>query len=128
MKDFIHDDEYLYMKNFNDVNDMILYYQDKWEDMNKLSIRWKNMFPENANDERGEKSLLEFCTNSNEKWAKLFDGGNKPIKTFVKTTQKIFYDCWLILAIIFNIVVFPVPGPPVIIKMGFSNAFLIANF
>ncbi len=88
----IDDDEYLYMKNFNDVNDMILYYQDKWEDMNKLSIRWKNMFPENANDERGEKSLLEFCTNSNEKWAKLFDGGNKPIKTFVKTTQKIFYD------------------------------------
>lgn len=88
----IDDDEYLWMKNFDNVNDMILFYQKKWKDMNKLSIRWKNMFPDNVNEERGEKSLMDFCKNSNEEWAKLFDGGNKPIKTFVRTTDKIFYS------------------------------------
>lgn len=88
----IDDDEYLYMKNFDDVNKMLLYYQDKWKDMNKLSIRWKNMFPDDVNKVRGNVSLRDFCKNSNEEWAKLFDGGNKPVKTFVKTTQKIYYD------------------------------------
>lgn len=84
----IDDDEYLYMKNFTDVNDMILYYQEKWPSMNKLSIRWKNMFPDDPHAER-KVSLQEFCKNANEKWAELFDGGNKPVKTFVNTRIKI---------------------------------------
>lgn len=88
----IDDDEFLYMKNFTKVNKMILHYQTKWPDMCKLSIRWENKFPKNPLDSRKTKSLLEFCTISNEKWAKLFDGGNKPVKTFVKTSYNIFYD------------------------------------
>lgn len=88
----IDDDEYLWMKNFSNVNDMILHYLKKWPSMNKLSIRWKNMFPANVNEERGNRSLMEFCKNTNEEWAKLFDGGNLPIKTFVLTTRHIHYS------------------------------------
>lgn len=86
----IDDDEYLYMKNFDNVNDMLLYYQEKWHDMNKLSIRWQNMFPDDPKAER-KCSLQEFCKNPNEKWAKLFAAGNTVIKTFVKTSSNIFY-------------------------------------
>lgn len=84
----IDDDEFLYMKKFTNVNDMIIHYQTKWEDMNKLSIRWKNMFPKDPQADRGDKSLMEFNTEENEIWANLFDGGNKPVKTFCKTTAK----------------------------------------
>lgn len=87
----IDDDEFLYMKNFDNVNDMLMYYQDKWKDMNKLSIRWLNMFPKNPLDDRCNKSLMEFNTEVNEKWANLFDGGNKPVKTFVKSCN-VNYD------------------------------------
>jgi len=82
----IDDDEYLWMKNYNNVNDMIMDYSEKWPDMNKLSIRWKNMFPDDPHAKRENKSLMEFCKNDNPVWAELFDGGNKPVKTFVKTT------------------------------------------
>lgn len=83
----IDDDEYLWMKNFKNVNDMIMFYQDKWKDMTKLSIRWQNMFPKDPLADRGNKSLMEFNTEANEKWAELFDGGNKPVKTFVKMNK-----------------------------------------
>lgn len=86
----IDDDEYLYMKNFDNVTDMLLYYQEKWRDMDKLSVRWQNMFPSDPVAER-TTSLQEFCKNSNEKWADLFDGGNKPVKTFVKGTGFVKY-------------------------------------
>lgn len=88
----IDDDEYLWMKNFESVNEMLIHYNRKFPDMCKLSIRWKNMFPEDPLAERGEKSLQEFCTNSNENWANLFDGGNKPVKTFVKNTGAVLYN------------------------------------
>lgn len=84
----IDDDEYLWMKNFTNVNEMIMYYQNQWKDMNKLSIRWKNMFPDDPHAKRNT-SLMEFCKNDNPQWAELFDGGNKPVKTFVKTTNKV---------------------------------------
>ena len=84
----IDDDEYLWMKNFKNVNDMIMFYQDKWKDMTKLSIRWQNMFPKDPLADRGNISLMEFNTETNEKWANLFKGGNKPVKTFLKTTIK----------------------------------------
>lgn len=88
----IDDDEYLWMKNFTDVNDMIMFYQEKWKDMTKLSIRWKNMFPDNVEDERNGQSLMDFCKNSNEEWTKHMEGGNLPIKTFVRTSSKIYYS------------------------------------
>lgn len=90
----IDDDEFLWMKNFNNVNDMILYYQSKWPDMCKLSIRWKNMFPTDPQADRGNKSLMEFCTKSNETWASFFEGGNRPVKTFVKTTKSWNHTCF----------------------------------
>ena len=88
----IDDDEYLWMKNFTNVNEMIIHYQNKWKDMNKLSVRWQNMFPKDPLADRGDKSLMEFNTETNENWAKLFCGGNMPVKTFVKTTNKINYS------------------------------------
>lgn len=88
----IDDDEYLWMKNFTDVNDMIMFYQEKWKDMTKLSIRWKNMFPDNVENVREEQSLMDFCKNSNEQWASCMDGGNLPVKTFVKTIKKLDYS------------------------------------
>jgi len=80
------------MKNFDNVNDMLKYYQSKWVDMHKLSVRWKNMFPNDALAERNNISLMDFCPNANENWTKLFDGENKPVKTFVCTNQKFLYD------------------------------------
>jgi hypothetical protein len=88
----IDDDEFLWMKNFDNVDDMILYYQSKWPDMVKFSMRWKNMFPKDAQAKRGNQSLMDFNTEANENWAKLFDGGNKAVKTFVKTTGKVEYS------------------------------------
>lgn len=88
----IDDDEYLWMKNFDNVNEMILHYQDKWKDMNKLSVRWQNMFPKDPKADRGNKSLMEFNTENNTKWANFFTGGNLPVKTFVKTTNDVIYD------------------------------------
>lgn len=87
----IDDDEFLWMKNFKHVNDMIYHYQQKWPDMVKLSVRWKSMFPNNPNEER-KTSLMDFCKNDNEKLADLFPGGNKPVKTFVKTDSKIEFS------------------------------------
>lgn len=88
----IDDDEYLWMKNFTNVNDMIMFYQNKWKDMTKLSIRWQNMFPKDPLADRDNKSLMEFNTEINETWANLFDGGNKPVKTFVNTIHKFDYS------------------------------------
>lgn len=88
----IDDDEYLWMRDFTNVNRMILYYQNKWPQMDKLSIRWKNMFPEDPKSDRDGMSLMDFCKISNESWASLFDGGNKPVKTFVRTTKPLRYD------------------------------------
>ena len=87
----IDDDEFLWMKNFDNVNEMILFYHKMWPEMNKLSIRWKNLFPDDPKADRGDLSLQEFCKNDNENWANLFDGGNKPVKTFVKGCN-VFYD------------------------------------
>jgi hypothetical protein len=88
----IDDDEFLWMKSFTNVNQMLMHYVKKWPDMNKLSIRWKNMFPEDPCALRGNRSLMDFCTKSNEQWAALFDGGNKPVKTFVRTVEPILYS------------------------------------
>lgn len=88
----IDEDEFLYMKNFDNVNKMVLYYQSKWPDMTKLSVRWKNMFPDDPLAKRTDEHIMDFCKNSNESWAILFDGGNKPVKTFVKTTNQILYS------------------------------------
>lgn len=50
------------------------------------------MFPEDPLAERGNTSLMDFNTTENEQWANLFMGGNKPVKTFVRTTAKIDYS------------------------------------
>lgn len=76
----IDDDEYLYMRDFTNVNDMLKHFQEKFPDMNKLAIRWKNMFPKNPYLKRGDMSLMDFCTESDEDMAKLFKAGNEPVK------------------------------------------------
>ena len=92
-KHFDSDRYFLYdIVNTVSLFDFTFHYQDKWPDMNKLSIRWKNMFPDDPKADRGDKSLQEFCKNDNEEWAKLFAAGNTVIKTFVRTTGQIIYD------------------------------------
>lgn len=88
----IDDDEYLWMKEFSNVNSMLIYYQHKWPNMTKFSVRWLNRFPVNPLEIRGDRSLMEFNSITNEKWAGLFDGGNKPVKTFVNTVRPVIYN------------------------------------
>lgn len=88
----IDDDEYLWMRDFANVSDMLIHYQDKWKDMDKLSVRWLNMFPADAEAERGDVSLMDFCRNTNWEWSNLFEGGDLPVKTFVRTTSKVLYS------------------------------------
>ena len=86
----IDDDEFLYIgdKFHNNVNEMIFILQDKWKDMKKLSIGWRNMFPIEYTEKR-TKSLIENATGwSNEVCLKIFPmwrQDNRWIKTFTRT-------------------------------------------
>lgn len=85
----IDDDEFLYVgeKFNNDVNTMLVELQKRWPDMNKLSVGWLNLFPEEFIETR-TKSLIENGNVYSHEACMLFQIGNLPIKTFVKTTQK----------------------------------------
>lgn len=89
----IDDDEFLYVseKYKHNVNTMILTLQEKWPDMMKLSVRWRNMFPLEFTEVR-TKSLIENATGwSNEACESLHDmwrQDNRYIKTFSKMTCK----------------------------------------
>lgn len=90
----IDDDEFLYVgdQHENDVNTLLLNVYDKWKDIIKLSIGWRNMFPLTFTEDRGDKSLIENATGwSNDVCTKLYPlwrQDNRWIKTFVKTTNK----------------------------------------
>lgn len=92
----IDDDEFLYVgdKYHNKVNEMILTLQDKWKDMVKLSIGWRNMFPMEYTVNR-TKSLIENATGwSNEVCQKIYPlwrQDNRWIKTFTKTVTNKWY-------------------------------------
>lgn len=87
----IDDDEFLYIgdKFHNNVNEMILTLQDKWPDIKKFSIGWRNMFPLEYTEKR-TKSLIENATGWSDFVCKqlypIWRQDNRWVKTFVKTT------------------------------------------
>ncbi|MBR6123716.1 hypothetical protein IKQ19_20925 [Candidatus Saccharibacteria bacterium] len=87
----IDDDEFVYIgKQFNhNVSELLLSLSDKWQDMVKLSIGWRNMFPVEFTQIR-TKSLIENATGwSDEVCSELqsiWRQDNRWIKTFVKTS------------------------------------------
>ena len=89
----IDDDEFLYVgdKYNNNVNELILTLQNKWKDMTKLSIGWRNMFPMEYTENR-TKSLIENATGwSNVICKRLYNlwrQDNRWLKTLTKTTSK----------------------------------------
>lgn len=89
----IDDDEFLYIseKYNHDVDTMILELQDKWNDMNKFSVCWVNMFSPTFIETR-DKSLLDTCTSYSyeicKKLNRIWRQDNSWVKTFTKTTKK----------------------------------------
>jgi len=83
----IDDDEFLWMRNFNTINDMLRFYQNKWKDMNKFSIGWRNLFP-NKFVENRNTNLFENATAWSNEASSIWQQGNRPVKTAVRTTQK----------------------------------------
>lgn len=93
----IDDDEFLYIgdKFKNNVNTLIINICNKWKDISKLSIGWRNMFPLEFTEDRENKSLIENATGwSNEVCTKIYPlwrQDNRWIKTFVKMTKKWYW-------------------------------------
>lgn len=92
----IDDDEFLYIsdKYDNNVDKMILIMQKKYPSMKKLSIGWRNMFPEEYTKTR-TKSLIEnaraWSNEVCESMFKIWRQDNRWMKTFVKTTSKFYW-------------------------------------
>ena len=93
----IDDDEFLYVgeKYEHNVNSLLLTLQEKWPEMDKLSIGWRNMFPMEFTEDRGDKSLIENATGwSNEVCRKIYPlwrQDNRWFKTITKTSKKWYW-------------------------------------
>jgi len=89
----IDDDEYLEFSNeFNSVNEVLNYYENKFPNLQMLAVRWKHLFPKIFHSER-IGPVLEYCTETNLTIASCFHNyGDRGIKTFVKRTGKVHYQ------------------------------------
>lgn len=89
----IDDDEYLEFSNeFNSVNEVLNYYENKFPNLQMLAVRWKHLFPKIFHSER-IGPVLEYCTEPNLTIASCFHNyGDRGIKTFVKRTGKVHYQ------------------------------------
>ena len=86
----IDDDEFLYIsdKYKNNVNEMILSTIEIHKDWNKICIGWKNLFPKEYIEERTNEHLILNATGWSDQASEIWQAGNHPVKTFIKTTQK----------------------------------------
>ena len=84
------DDEFLYIsdKYKNNVNEMILSTIEIHKDWNKICIGWKNLFPKEYIEERINEHLILNATGWSDQASEIWQAGNRPVKTFIKTTQK----------------------------------------
>lgn len=89
----IDDDEYFEFSNeFNSVNEVLNYYENKFPNLQMLAVRWKHLFPKKFHSERIGK-VLDYCTEQHLTIASSFQMiGDLGIKTFVKRTGKIHYE------------------------------------
>lgn len=86
----IDDDEFLYIsdKYNNSVDDLMLSVFEEHKDWNKLCVGWRNLFPKEFTEERTNEHLVLNATGWSDQASMVWQVGNLPVKTFVKTTQK----------------------------------------
>lgn len=86
----IDDDEFLYIsdKYNNNVDDLMLSVFEEHKDWNKLCVGWRNLFPKVFTEERTNEHLVLNATGWSDQASMVWQVGNLPVKTFVKTTQK----------------------------------------
>lgn len=86
----IDDDEFLYVseKYGNKINEFILTNEFiKKNNVHKLCIGWRNLFPEKFQEER-TKSIIENAIAWSDEACKIWQHGNEPVKTLVWMGQK----------------------------------------
>ena len=86
----IDDDEFLYVsdKYHNNVNEMLMTVSSQHNDWNKICVGWRNLFPKEYTEERTNEHLILNATGWSDQASMVWQAGNLPVKTFVKTTQK----------------------------------------
>ena len=88
----LDDDEYLDIGDFDDLNEAIRYYEEKFPHLGMLAVRWKHLFPADFKQERTGK-VLEYCTEENPELAKKFMRlGDDTVKTFVRRNGPVHYE------------------------------------
>jgi hypothetical protein len=90
----IDDDEFLYVsdKYHNNVNEMLMTVSAQHKDWNKICVGWRNLFPKEYTEERINEHLILNATGWSDQASMVWQVGNRPVKTFVKTTQKYEYS------------------------------------
>lgn len=90
----IDDDEFLYVsdKYHNNVNEMLMNVSIQHKDWNKICVGWRNLFPKEYIEERTNPHLILNATGWSDEASEIWQNGNRPVKTFVKTTQKYEYS------------------------------------
>ena len=58
------------------------------KDWNKICIGWRNLFPKEYTEERTNEHLVLNATGWSNEASEIWQVGNRPVKTFVKTSQK----------------------------------------
>ena len=88
----IDDDEYLDIREFNNVSDAIRYYEEKFPHLGMLAVRWKHLFPKDFHEERSGR-VLEYCTEEDPELARKFMHlGDNTVKTFIKRNGPVHYE------------------------------------
>lgn len=84
----IDDDEFLYVSDkFNhSINDFVLDLYDNHKSLNKVSIGWRNLFPVKFTENRLDPCIVLNAVGWSDDASEVWQAGNRPVKTFVKTT------------------------------------------
>ena len=86
----IDDDEFLYVsdKYEHKINDLLLDLNRLHKDWFKVSVGWRNLFPIKYTEERTNPHLILNATGWSDQASEIWQVGNRPVKTFVRTTHK----------------------------------------
>lgn len=86
----IDDDEFLYVseKYNHKINDLLLDLNRLHKDWFKVSVGWRNLFPSKYTEERTNLHLVLNATGWSDQASEVWQAGNRPVKTFVRTTHK----------------------------------------
>lgn len=86
----IDDDEFLYVsdKYKNNIKNVILDVSKSQKDRCKICVGWRNLFPEKYIENRQNEHLILNAFGWSDKISEIWQAGNRPVKTIVKTTKK----------------------------------------